>query len=633
MTNFFASILRLVNVTLILTLTVPSVRISTSTHCHASAVAAATSSVHNDLLSSCERESQLNIPSYVPFELVFEGDFSSHSGIAHANRALLEAALVTAQRSMLTKNRSCSTTNNKNASQISATQLRFFTSRTVEGGCSHLDIITNCRNGSSIVIVDTDFGKFQQQYCAEVYAKEIIQLYHRWNGISNESVLNFGDSHQNNGHDNEQVEQARIEKADSYGVQHMDPILTPRVTLRSHTWLPLMLPGILPSSKARPLPADGSRFILHFPWELDGLPATWSAAINTCVDEVWVPSQYVKNVLENAGVLKSDDIWVLPHAIVGTSHFKIMTQPQDDSALQHNGWEQAIPFDGSEDETEDAAFKNIPSRINWEQNINGTMSKFNLLNEKNGFVFLFVGGLLPRKGIDILLRSINIILSKQQELDNTCTTTDSNICKQDRRKSQPYTEVWIYVSYQPTKGNGAIYSKRILSEIKKIQRVSEKIRRPFIRIRLIQPSSNIATSNAGIEERMQKREGASISQMKALYARADCFVLPYRAEGFALTAYDAALAGTPTLLPDAHGLPTSDWFGKKSNENTKESKDAAFFVSAKRVPCHSLWPCNENLTMGGSVFSGAAGGKTQNSSTVWWHEVDAEELSRTMQRK
>ena len=100
-------------------------------------------------------------------------------------------------------------------------------------------------------------------------------------------------------------------------------------------------------------PASG-RWIHIQPWEFGHLPVSWIEPLKNRVDEIWVPTQYVRKVYENSGI-PGEKIFVIPWGI----------DP-------HTFSTDAIP---------------------------------RLLPTKKSFRFLFVGGTIERKGYDRVLQA------------------------------------------------------------------------------------------------------------------------------------------------------------------------------------------------------------------------------------
>jgi glycosyltransferase involved in cell wall biosynthesis len=119
------------------------------------------------------------------------------------------------------------------------------------------------------------------------------------------------------------------------------PTRAPDVTVR-HMW---------PPNFERP---ESGLLVLFQPWEYGSLPQSWIAPMNTVVDEVWVPSQYVRDCFLRSGV-DPDRVIVMPLG-VDTERFRPGLAPVE-------------------------------------------------LGVDKGFKFLSVGGTLHRKGADTLLEA------------------------------------------------------------------------------------------------------------------------------------------------------------------------------------------------------------------------------------
>src|SRR5208337_558346 len=110
----------------------------------------------------------------------------------------------------------------------------------------------------------------------------------------------------------------------------------PAVTVR-HQWPPNFEP-----------PAAGA-WVMIQPWEYGGIPQEWVAPMRDQVDEVWVPSAWLKDCYVRSGI-PQDQVVVVPNGVDG----------------------QVFRPDGQ---------------------------RFPLCTAK-GCRFLFLGGTIPRKGID-----------------------------------------------------------------------------------------------------------------------------------------------------------------------------------------------------------------------------------------
>ncbi len=126
-------------------------------------------------------------------------------------------------------------------------------------------------------------------------------------------------------------------------------------TVASHRVTAPMQPDLLIRHSYPPIwpKAEHPPTIIVQPWEYDGLLPGWKEGLNQA-QQIWVPSQRVHNIFAKHGVIE-EKIHVIPHGI------------------------------------DPAQF--TPDGPVW------------LDNPDNRFTFLFVGGLLHRKGIDVLIKA------------------------------------------------------------------------------------------------------------------------------------------------------------------------------------------------------------------------------------
>lgn len=201
------------------------------------------------------------------------------------------------------------------------------------------------------------------------------------------------------------------------------------------------------------------KFIMILPWEFGSLPIQWVQGIEQNVDEIWVPSSFVKECFIHSGVPNT----------------KVVVVP--------NGVNPSI-------------FNPDASPLPWVKNVIG-----------DRFCFLFNGGVIQRKGIDIL---VNAYLNEFTNKDNVCMLI---------KDSSSY--------------------KRDLS--KKIQELA---------------------SRSDIAQVIYSDKSIDPSQLGGLYTACNCYVHPYRAEGFGLPILEALACGLPTIVPG--GGACRDF----TNENT-----------------------------------------------------------------
>jgi tetratricopeptide (TPR) repeat protein len=190
------------------------------------------------------------------------------------------------------------------------------------------------------------------------------------------------------------------------------------------------------------------------PWEFGSLPAAWAPAFRSRVDEVWVPSSYVRECYINSGV-PGDKVVVVPNG-VNTNRF-------------HPG---VVPYDLSA----------------------------NPLTADIGpdtYKFLFVGGTIARKGIDVLLDAFDRAFTAKDDV------------------------VLIIKDF----GTQTFYANQGAGEI--IRALQDK-----------QGGAKLVYLNEDMTE----------EQIAGLYAACDCLVHPYRGEGYGLPIAEAMACGKPTLV-------------------------------------------------------------------------------------
>ncbi len=197
------------------------------------------------------------------------------------------------------------------------------------------------------------------------------------------------------------------------------------------------------------------RWIVIQPWEYGALPSEWILKINQSVDEVWAPSNFVRQLYIESGVDPSR-VHVVPNG-VNPDFYK--------PGLPH----LPLPIDKK-------------------------------------FKFLFVGGTIPRKGADILLRAYQSAFDAKD---------DVLLVIKDMGTQTAY------------KGQGIG------------QRIQEASRNP--------ESPAIFYLDQDLSDKA----------MAELYNACDCLVHPYRGEGFALPVLEAMSCGLPVIV--TYGGATDDF--------------------------------------------------------------------------
>ncbi|MBV8601207.1 MAG: glycosyltransferase, partial [Candidatus Eremiobacteraeota bacterium] len=182
------------------------------------------------------------------------------------------------------------------------------------------------------------------------------------------------------------------------------------------------------------------------PWEYGSLPLRWVEAMKRSVDEVWCPSSYVRGLYIDAG-FDPERVAVVP-----------------------NGLDPAIFAPGE------------PGPID--------------LTTTKSFKFLFLGGTLERKGIDVLV---------QAYLDAFTQSDDVALIIKDF-------------------GLGGFY--RLVSYREKIFEIQNR---------------------SGIPEIVYSEADLTTEQLVSLYRAVDCFAFPYRGEGFGMPMLEAMACGLPVI--------------------------------------------------------------------------------------
>ncbi len=208
-----------------------------------------------------------------------------------------------------------------------------------------------------------------------------------------------------------------------------------------------------PPSFARP---PAGRLVVALPWEFGAMPRDWRSAIHRDVDEVWACSRHLRDGYLASG-LDPERVRVVPH---GVDH--------------HRFRPGLAPL----------ALPGVPG----------------------GFRFLFVGGLLWRKGIDLLLDAYAAAFTARD---------DVTLVIKDFGRGGPY---------QPQEAEERV---RAMAADRDGPRVA------FLRDRLTD------------------------DEIPRLYASCDCLVHPYRGEGYGLTVAEGMAVGLPVIVPE--GGSTADF--------------------------------------------------------------------------
>jgi glycosyltransferase involved in cell wall biosynthesis/tetratricopeptide (TPR) repeat protein len=206
-------------------------------------------------------------------------------------------------------------------------------------------------------------------------------------------------------------------------------------------------------------PAQGHWVVMQA-WEYGSLPREWIAPLTELADEVWVPSRFVRDCFVRSGV---------PTEVVRV----------------------------------------VPLGVNIERFRPGLVPLS--LRTRKRCKFLFVGGTIPRKGIDLLLQ---VYLRTFRRDDDVCLVIK---------------DMGVSTCYQG-------------------QTAHEEIAR--------------LEEGGDVPEVEYLNRGLTEEEMARLYAACDCLVLPYRGEGFGLPIVEAMASGKPVIVT-AHG-PAADYCDERN---------------------------------------------------------------------
>ncbi|MBW2429336.1 MAG: glycosyltransferase, partial [Deltaproteobacteria bacterium] len=201
-----------------------------------------------------------------------------------------------------------------------------------------------------------------------------------------------------------------------------------------HQWPPNFTP-----------PPEGHWIIIQ-PWEFGALPKGWVEPMETLADELWVPSNHVRDVYINSGI------------------------------------------------TPDKVFV-VPNGVNYDQ-FHPQTPKFKLATTKR-FKFLFVGGTIMRKGIDILLDVFTAAFSNKDDVSLVIKDMGGESFYRGQNASQ------------------------MIEDIKK---------------------------NPASPEILYLTGTLRYEEIAGLYTACDCLVHPYRGEGFGLPVAEAMACGLPVIV-------------------------------------------------------------------------------------
>ncbi len=214
-------------------------------------------------------------------------------------------------------------------------------------------------------------------------------------------------------------------------------------------------------------PPSGHWIVIQ-PWEFGRIPRAWVEPIQTKVDEVWVPSEYARRCYIDSGI-DPDRVYVIPNG-VDIERFHPEAEPAK-------------------------------------------------LPTKKTFKFLFVGGTIYRKGIDILLETYRETFTSE---DDVCLVIKGM-------------------------GDESFY---------KGQTAGDTIRE--IQTDETAPEIVYLTETMGDDE------------IAGLYTACDCLVHPYRGEGFGMPVAEAMACGLPVIVTE--GGATDDFCKRETSYGVRSNR-------------------------------------------------------------
>lgn len=200
-------------------------------------------------------------------------------------------------------------------------------------------------------------------------------------------------------------------------------------------------------------PPTGKLIVIQ-PWEFGSLPRAWVPQIARSVDEIWVPSRFVRETYINGGV-PGDKVVVVPNG-VNTARFH----------------PDVAPFDFAANE----ATKHLRPET---------------------YKFLFVGGTIARKGIDVLLDAYERAFTAKDDVALIIKDFGTD-------------------TFYANQGAGTL-------------------------IRALQAKPNAP-------QVVYMNDDLSEAEIASLYAACDCLAHPYRGEGYGLPIAEAMACGKPTVV-------------------------------------------------------------------------------------
>jgi glycosyltransferase involved in cell wall biosynthesis len=230
-------------------------------------------------------------------------------------------------------------------------------------------------------------------------------------------------------------------------------------------------------------PAPSGRLAVIQPWEFGAIPRDWLAPLKRNVDELWVPSEYVRRMYLNAG-LDPERVVTIPNGV-------------DLDVFRPQGPERDLPIAG------------------------------------DGSRFLFVGGLIARKGADLLFDAWRAAFAGREDV--TLVIKDF--------------------------GAGSIYRDGYRAAIR-------------------------AHVDAGALPRIVLIDDEQLPapDLAALYRACDVLVQPYRGEGFAMPVLEAMACGLPVIT--TAGGPTDEFVPEDAGWRIRSRRGEFADDRVETIPTH-----------------------------------------------
>ena len=292
-----------------------------------------------------------------------------------------------------------------------------------------------------------------------------------------------------------------------------------------------------PDLSAPPLQTcyTGCRVAQILSWEFGSLPKEWVTQILRNSDEVWGLSNYNTRVLINSGISPS-------------------------------------------------RVRKVPCGIDCDelgkpkQNRTEANALLRAANEPNEVVFVFSGGLVPRKGIDVLFQEWSGLFCNDDQTDATKNSPKS-----------AKVRLVLHTTYELG------YSRQEVEEMQSISR----------RCKNIEWKRNLWLDR---------------NDYVRLLKESDIYVAPFRSEGFGLPIVEAMALGLRVVATSGGGTSTDDYLSEQNG----------YPVTASNVMCRH-YPCSGGTDL--CIFNPCQDGKCSCMSLVeppTWYEVDRLEFRQKL---